>query len=154
MTKRGLLLFSLLSTIGVSAQEVVSTQGESYSNSNGSINFTIGEVSIDTGTDGTNDITQGFHQTNWSFLGLEDHVTSFNASIFPNPTSEVLILKISAFNNVHYYLYDAQGKLVLNDIISAEETLIQVGQFAPGNYTLKLNKENQHLKTFKLAKNH
>jgi hypothetical protein len=47
-----------------SSQEVVSAQGDSYSNTSGSIDFTIGEVVINTGTDGNNDITQGFHQTN------------------------------------------------------------------------------------------
>jgi hypothetical protein len=64
MIKSTLFFFSLLTTISVTAQEVVSTQGDSYSNSSGSIDFTIGEVIINTGTDGTNDLTQGFHQTN------------------------------------------------------------------------------------------
>ena len=60
MKKHTLVLFSLLATGTVSAQEVVSTQGDSYSNGIGSIDFTLGEVVIATGTDGTNDLTQGF----------------------------------------------------------------------------------------------
>ena len=83
MIKNTLVLSLLLTTITVSAQEVVSTQGDSYSNASGSIDFTIGEVVIKTGTDGTNDITQGFHQTNWNFLGVEDHAPSYEATIFP-----------------------------------------------------------------------
>ena len=59
-------MFSLLSTLAVSAQEVVATQGDTYSNAIANIDFTIGEVIIDTGTDGTNDLTQGFHQTNFN----------------------------------------------------------------------------------------
>ena len=155
MKKTAFLLFSLFSlfaTISVTAQEVVSTQGESYSNASGSIDFTIGELIIDTGTDGTNDITQGFHQTNWNFLGVEDHSPSYEATIFPNPTSEVLNIKTSTFENVTYTLYDAQGKLVLQDILSAEQTPIQVGQLAPGSYSLTLNNQTQNLKTFKLIK--
>ena len=70
MKKNTLVLFSLLTTLSVSAQEVVATQGDSYSNASGNIDFTIGEVVINTGTDGTNDLTQGFHQTNWNFLGV------------------------------------------------------------------------------------
>ena len=42
--KNTIVLFSLLTTLSVSAQEVVSTQGDSYSNGTGSIDFTIGEV--------------------------------------------------------------------------------------------------------------
>ena len=152
MKKTAFLLFSLFATISVSAQEVVATQGDSYSNASGNIDFTIGEVIINTGTDGTNDITQGFHQTNWNFLGVEDFAPNYEATIFPNPTSEVLNIRTSTFENVTYTLYDAQGKLVLQVILSAEQTPIQVGQLAPGSYSLSLNNQTQNLKTFKLIK--
>jgi hypothetical protein len=152
MKKTAFILFSLFATISVSAQEVVSTQGDSYSNASASIDFTIGEVVINTGTDGTNDLTQGFHQTNWTFLGVEDFATNYEAIIFPNPTEDVLNIRTSTFENVTYTLYDAQGKLVMQDILSAEQTPIQVSQLAPGSYSLTLNNQTQNLKTFKLIK--
>ena len=152
MKKRTLILFSLLSTIAVSAQEVVSTQGDSYSNTSANINFTIGEVVINTGTDGTVDFTQGVHQTNWNFVGMEDYSPGFEASVFPNPTSEVLNIRTSSFENVRYTLYNAQGKLLIQEILSAEQTPIQVGQLAPGSYSIILNNQTQNLKTFKLIK--
>ena len=152
MKKRTLFLFSLLSTIAVSAQEVVSTQGDSYSNTSANINFTIGEVVINTGTNGTNELTQGFHQTNWNFVGMEDYSPGFKASVFPNPTSEVLNIRTSSFENVRYTLYNAQGKLLIQEILSAEQTPIQVGQLAPGSYSIILNNQTQNLKTFKLIK--
>ena len=154
MKKHALVLFSLFATIYVSAQEVVATQGDSYSNATANIDFTIGEVIIATGTDGTNDLTQGFHQTNWNFVGLEDFAPNYEATIFPNPTSEVLNIRTSTFENVTYTLYDAQGKLVLQNVLSAEQTPIQVGQLAPGSYSLILNNQTQNLKTFKLVKTH
>lgn len=154
MKKNTLVLFSLFATISVSAQEVVATQGDSYSNGSANIDFTIGEVIIDTGTDGTNDLTQGFHQTNWNFLGVENHSPNYEAIIFPNPTEDVLNIRTSMFENVTYTLYDAQGKLVMQDILSAEQTPIQVSQLAPGSYSLTLNNETQNLKTFKLIKTH
>lgn len=152
MKKNILFVFTLLISLCATAQEVVATQGDSYSNASGNIDFTIGEVVINTGTDGTNDLTQGFHQTNWYFVGLEDHSPSYEATIFPNPTSEVLNIRTSTFENVTYTLYDAQGKLVLQDILSAEQTPIQVGQLAPGSYSLILSNQTQNLKTFKLTK--
>lgn len=147
-----LLLFSFFTSLGISAQEVVSTQGDSYTNGSGSIEFTIGEVIIDTGTDGTNDFTQGFHQTNWNFLGVENYAPNYEATIFPNPTEDVLNIRTSTFENVTYTLYDSQGKLVMKGKISAEQTPIQVKQLAPGSYSLTLNNETQNLKTFKLFK--
>jgi hypothetical protein len=150
MKKSTIVLFSLFATISVSAQEVVATQGDSYSNASGNIDFTIGEVVINTGNEGT--LTQGFHQTNWKFLGVEDHAPSYEALIFPNPTEDILNIRTSTFENVTYTLYDAQGKLVMQDILSAEQTPIQVSQLAPGSYSLTLNNESQNLKTFKLIK--
>ena len=152
MKKNTLVLFSLFATISVSAQEVVSTQGDSYSNASGSIDFTIGEVVINTGTDGTNDLTQGFHQTNWNFLGVEDHAPNYEVIIFPNPTEDVLNIRTSTFENVTYTLFDAQGKLVMQNILTAAQTPIQVSQLAPGSYSLTLNNDTQNLKTFKLIK--
>jgi hypothetical protein len=154
MKKNALVLFSLLATISVSAQEVVSTQGDSYSNGTANMDFTIGEVVINTGTDGTNDLTQGFHQTNWNFVGLEDHAPDYEATIFPNPTLEVLNIRTSTFKNVTYTLYDALSKIVIQDILSSDETPVQVSQLAPGNYSLTLNNGTQNLKTFKLVKTH
>ena len=154
MKKNALVLFSLLATISVSAQEVASTQGDSYSNGTANMDFTIGELVINTGTDGTNDLTQGFHQTNWNFVGLEDHAPDYEATIFPNPTLEVLNIRTSTFNNVTYTLYDALSKIVIQDILSSDETPVQVSQLAPGNYSLTLNNGTQNLKTFKLVKTH
>lgn len=152
MKKNTLVLFSLFAVVSVSAQEVVSTQGGSYSNASAKIDFTIGEVIINTGTDGTNSLTQGFHQTNWNFLGLENFVPNYEAIVFPNPTSDVLNIRTSSFQNVTYTMYDAQGKLVMQNMLSAEQTPIQVSQLAPGNYSLMLNNEKQLLKSFKLVK--
>ena len=152
MKKNTIVLFSLFSVLSVSAQEVVSTQGDSYSNAIANMDFTIGEVIIDTGTDGTNDLTQGFHQTNWNFLGVEDYAPNYEVTIYPNPTEDVLNIKTSTFENVTYTLYDAQGKLVMQNILSAEQTPIQVSQLAPGSYSLTLNNQTQNLKTFKLIK--
>ena len=152
--KDALLLFSLFATISVTAQEVLSPQGDSYSNSSGNIDLTIGEVIINTGTDGINDINQGFHQTNWNFIEVEDHSPSYEATIFPNPSLDVLTIRTSMFENVTYVFYDAQGNLIFQDKLSAEQTPIQVSQLVPGSYSLTLSKETQNLKIFKLIKSH
>jgi hypothetical protein len=146
------LFVTFFAAFAASAQEVISSQGETYSNANGSIDFTVGEVVINTGTNGTNDLTQGFHQTNWSLVGLEDFAPNYEVTIFPNPTQDVLNIKTNTFENVKYTLYDARGKLVLQNILSAEQTPIQVSQLAPGSYSLTLDNETQNLKTFKLIK--
>ena len=152
MKKQIFLFATFYAAFSASAQEVVSSQGETYSNANGSIDFTVGEVIINTGSNGTNDLTQGFHQTNWNFLGVEDFAPEYQVTIFPNPTQDVLNIKTSLFENVTYTLYDAQGKLVMQNILSAEQTPIQVSQLAPGSYSLELIFENENNGPLSLAK--
>ena len=162
MKKQIFFFATFVVVFAASVQEVVSSQGETYSNANGSIDFTVGELIVNTGTNGTNDLTQGFHQTNWNFLGVEDFAPDYQAIIFPNPTQDVLNIKTSVFENVTYTLYDAQGKLIMQDILSVEQTPIQVSQLAPGSYSLELIFENTNdgtlssskRKTFKLVKSH
>ena len=80
MKKHTLFLFSLLSTLAVKSQYVISNQGDSYIDSNAIIDFSIGEVVTFTGTTSDYNLTQGFHQTNWSFVSIENHVTSEKCS--------------------------------------------------------------------------
>lgn len=149
-----IIIFIMLVTESILSQEVISTQGDSYSNANGSIDFTIGEIIINTVNEGSNDITQGFHQTNWNFLAIEDHAPDFEVSIFPNPTEDVLNIRTETFENISYAIYDQQGKLVLSDILSATLNPILVNHLAPGSYSLNLYDKTQTLKTFKLIKHH
>ena len=150
--KKLTILLALSIALTTTAQEIVATQGDSYSNTSAQIDFTIGEIIINTESNGVNTLTQGFHQTNWNFVGLENHAPEYEATIFPNPTSKILNIRTSAFDNVTYTLYDAQGKLIMQNILSAEQTPIQVGQLATGKYSITLDSKNQKLKTFKLIK--
>jgi len=84
-------------------------------------------------------LVQGFHQSNCNFLGVEDHPPNYEAIIFPNPTEDVLNIQAIMFEDVTYTLYDALWKIVLQDKLFAEQTSVQVGQLALGNYSLTLN---------------
>ena len=149
-----LLLIGAIALASITySQEVVSTQGDSYSNASGSIDFTIGEVVINTTTDGTNDLTQGFHQTNWNFLGVDNHDQHFEATVYPNPMGTELFIQTENFEFVSYVLYDATGRIVAEEKMGSIETSIDVSSFAPSSYSLVLRNENQeNIKTFKLVK--
>jgi len=150
-----ILIGALVLSLSTYGQEVVSTQGESYTNVNGSIDFTIGEVVINTVSDGTNDLTQGFHQTNWNFLGVDDHEQSLDATVFPNPMGSELHIQTASYENLTYVLYDAAGRIVAEEKLGSTETSIDVSAYAPSSYSLVLRNENQEkVKTFKLVKTH
>ncbi|MEW7279570.1 T9SS type A sorting domain-containing protein [Aquimarina sp. 2201CG1-2-11] len=148
MPKFTLGFFLIITFITTYAQEVISTQGDSYINESGTMDFTIGEVVIHTSTN----LTQGFHQTNWNFVGQEYHVSSFDVVIFPNPTEDILNIQTTAFKNVTYSIYDALGKLVLRDKLFVEQTSIGTSHLSSGFYSLILSYEEKRLRTFKLVK--
>lgn len=140
------LAFSALS------QEVIATQGDSYSNANASIDYTIGETIIQTVSDGNYDLTQGFHQTHWYFAGVEDLSPQFAVEVFPNPMTNDLILRGEALAGTNYTFYDANGKIVLEGALTASETQLSVQSLAPGPYTLQVRTGEAVLKNFKLVK--
>lgn len=134
------------------SQEVVATQGDSYSNTSAMVDFTIGEVVINTESNGANDITQGFHQSNWNFVGIDDYAPDMEFNVFPNPMSTILNIKTEFHDDVLYTLYDSRGRIVLEDKLSSELTTIAVDHLTPGNYSIRLKNNEQLLKTIKLIK--
>ena len=147
-----LLLFLIFFPFTFFGQEVISTQGESYADSTASIDFTIGEVVTFTGSSVENNLTQGFHQTNWSFVNIENHVPSYEAIIFPNPAEDFLNIQASLYDGVSYVLYDEMGKLILQDRLLSEKTSLEVNQLATGRYSLILSNSKENLKTFNIIK--
>ena len=144
--------FFLLNASYLLSQEAVVSQGDNYSNPNANINFSIGEVVISTVSDGNYYLTQGFHQTNWNFVGLEDLVPTYEVKVYPNPTSEFLYINTKDFNGVSYFFYDSKGKLILQNSLSSTEDAVNVSQLSTGTYYLVLADKNQKLKSFQLIK--
>jgi hypothetical protein len=152
MKKHLFLFFLLFVTLFVKSQEVISTQGDSYTDSSASIDFTIGEVVTFTGTSSENNLSQGFHQTNWGFVSIEDHVPSYEAIIYPNPTEDFLNIKAGLYEDVSYVLYDEMGKLILQGRLLSEQTALEVSPLATGRYSLVLSNSKENLKTFNIIK--
>jgi len=148
-----LIVGLLLSLSSVFAQQVISTQGDSYTSSNASIDFTVGEVVINTLSNGSTDLTQGFHQTHWNFLGVEDAAPQFEVSVFPNPMGSELHIQSPISENVHFSLFDAAGRLLMEGPLTEEEQILDVALLAPGSYVLRLDQMGEMLKNFKLVKN-
>lgn len=152
MIKSNLLIVALSATTIAQSQEVVSSSGNSLSNSNGTIDYTVGEVITATHSNSST-ITQGFHQTNWSLAGIEDQTPNVEVILYPNPVSTILNIETSAFNNTTYELFDATGKIVRKGNLNGLTTQIDVHGIEPGPYNLRLsNNDNSILKTYKLIK--
>lgn len=154
MKKKTLLVGLFVSSISLSAQEVISTQGDSYDNGTNTIDFTIGEPVIETVSDGTNDATQGFHQTNLTITNIEDLDVNFSVNIYPNPTSDVINLTIEKYEKIIFQIYDMGGKLVEEATLTSTTTNVNVSDYSKGTYMLTLTQADQKkVKTYKIVKN-
>ena len=153
MKKNTLLAGMFLLTVGLSAQEVISTQGDSYTNASNTLDYTVGEPVIATVSDGTNDLTQGFHQTLLTIVGIEDLDVNFSVNIFPNPTSEIVNLDIEKFEGVSFHLFNVEGKLLNQAELTEKKTTVRVADYPKGTYLLTLTQtEDQKIKTYKIIK--
>jgi hypothetical protein len=143
-----------LLSASVNAQSVISTQGNSYSNASHTIDYTIGEPVTITVSNGSNDLTQGFHQTNVVITNIEDLDANILVNIFPNPTSDFVNLSVEKFEGLTLQIYDTAGKLVEQTELNQSLTSFRVSHYADGTYllTLTYNKDKK-IKSYKIIKN-
>lgn len=137
------------------AQEVVSTAGNTFTNSNGSMSFTIGEGVTNTLTTGEQTITQGFQQPHLSVSMINQmRDLGFTITVFPNPVTDVLTLKIGKDDvlGMQYMFFDLAGKPFNRKNLVNPETTIPVEHFRAGVYIIKILEGSKELKSFKIIK--
>lgn len=154
MKKKLLPIGVFLLSASVNAQSVISTQGNSYSNASHTIDYTIGEPVTITVSNGSNDLTQGFHQTNVVITNMEDLDANILVNIFPNPTSDFVNLSVEKFEGLTLRIYDTAGKLVEQTELNQSLTSFRVSNYADGTYLLTLtHKKDKKIKSYKIIKN-
>lgn len=153
---RTALLFLLISySSSMFAQKVVATAGSTLGNTHGSISYTIGESVAHTLAKGDKTLTQGFHQSIISISMINElKDLGFSISIYPNPTSDILKIKIGKENlsGMHYLLFDLGGRLMSQKNLESSETSVPVQYLRSGIYLLKVQDGSKELKTFKIIK--
>jgi len=150
-----LLTWGLQSYSQSTEQQVISSSGNHYNNGNIQLSYTIGEPVVSTESNSTITLTQGFHQTNWTFVGLEDFAPEIVISVFPNPVTSQLNIQSNDFSGVTYQLFDSNGKLVIENRLTEVNTQLSTENLSPAMYSIVfLNQDKTNLKTLKLIKNH
>jgi hypothetical protein len=99
--------------------------------------------------------TQGVFRFPLSGLNLPTGISDYDfknaISIFPNPTTNQLNIKVNAkIFGMPFKVFDNAGKVVFSDIINKENTLIEMGNFPTGIYMLSIGISSNQI--FKLIK--
>ena len=144
----------LLIVQGLIAQEVISSGGDFCKNTYGSVTYTIGEPAIESYSNTSNIITQGFNQTKLTVTStFTIPELNFTITAFPNPTQEFVIIKTTEFNDLYFQLFNETGQLIEKNKLNGTETLLTFNKYSSGNYLIKINSlQNKEIKNFKIVK--
>ena len=159
MKKNTLFFLTFLLSFSVNAQtshQVLSASGGDATGSGGSVAYSVGQIVYTTSTGTTGSVAQGVEQAYEIYsVGITETTLNISLSVFPNPTSDFLTLKVQDYNNedLSYSLLDEQGKLVLNEQITTQDTQIAMSTLARGAYFINVLQANKKIQTFKIIKN-
>jgi hypothetical protein len=156
MIKTTLVACLLCATQLIYAQQTIPASGGEATGSGGTSSYSVGQLVYSTNTGSNGSIAQGVQQSIELFTLSNPELTALTltAVTYPNPTSDyiVLALKNSNLTGLSYELYDLQGRIVSKGIIQQENTAIAMQKLVTGVYVLKVNQNNQALKSFKIIK--
>ncbi len=154
-----LFFLSFLFSFSLKAQtshQVLSASGGDATGSGGSVAYSVGQIVYTTSTGTTGSVAQGVEQAYEIYsVGIKETTLNISLSVFPNPTSDFLTLKVEDYNNeaLSYNLIDEQGKLILSAQITNQETQVAMSTLARGSYFINIVQANKKIQTFKIIKN-
>ena len=136
--------------------EVISTTGNYFENENASLSFTIGEPIIETLSGSDLIITQGFQQSKYEITPVIDILgDDIFVKVYPNPTSQFIIIDIGQ-NNAEKYSLDIiniKGERLFNTRIGNEKTILNLDKYSLSELILRIfNDKNKMIKSFKIIK--
>jgi len=140
------------------AQQALPATGGNATGSGGSVSYTVGQVVYTTQTGSGGSVSQGVQLPyEISLVTAIDVLENVNLSysVYPNPTTDYLTLKIDG-NAIEQYkavLLDVKGKQLVTIKVEGNETSIPMHNFAPSIYFLKITDNTKEVKTFKIIKN-
>ena len=154
-----IVFLAFLLSFSVNAQtshQVLSASGGYATGSGGSVAYSVGQIVYTTHTGTTGSVAQGVEQAYEIYsVGIKETTLNISLSVFPNPTSDFLTLKVEDYNNeaLNYTLLDEQGRLVFNEQITTQDTQVAMSTLARGAYFINVLQANKKIQTFKIIKN-
>jgi len=147
--------FLLLGLGGLHAQESPTATGGEATGVGGSASYSIGQVVYTTNTGSNGSVEQGVQQPYEisATVGINESSISLEMSVYPNPTTNYLTLKVEITENLSYHLFDMQVKVIVSKKITDNTTTVVMESLPTSTYLLKVTDSNKTVKTFKIIKN-
>lgn len=146
--------FLLLGIGGLQAQESPTATGGEATGAGGTASYSVGQV-VYTSAAGTNgSVSQGVQQPYEisTTVGINETSINLEMSVYPNPTTDYLTLKVADLETLNFQLIDLQGKVIANKKVTNATTIIKMEELPKATYLLKVTNNKQVVKTFKIIK--
>ena len=139
------------------AQELVSNAGGQAETANASLGWSIGQIVTETFSTSGYVLTQGFHQSTIMVTAIGSPLSDWLFTVYPNPTQSFLLIRSDdpQINMGDYTMlvYDMQGHLVLRRKGVADIMTIDMKDYSPSVYLLKIiSSDNSTTQTFHIIK--
>lgn len=158
MKKNLIILVLAVSYFSAIAQnynlQLVSSAGDSYQNENFLIDWSVGEIAIETFQSESLILTQGFHQGSLEISTLINHSDlNISMKVYPNPTSSYIYLTTEATNEkLQVIITSLIGTTIFSGEINNSNWKFDFSNYASGTYILLISSNKQTLKSFKIIK--
>ena len=141
----------------IEGQNALTTTGGNAKGIGGTVSYTVGQIANSTlsGTNGA--ITQGVQQPYEISIATAIKNTediNLKCLIYPNPTGGItkLVFESPDFENLRIRLFDINGALLQDKKVEGRETELSLENLSSSVYFLKVLKNNQEVKAFKIVK--
>ena len=154
----GIILLFVLSATMSFAQNAVSVSGGEATGNSGSVSYSIGQTFYSANVGSNGQVSEGVQQPYEIYDVNEVQLEisgAISLSAFPNPTSDYLSLRIDGdyIDGLSCAMFDISGREIMQMRITSSETRLDVQQLPSATYFVRVMKEKDEVKTFKVVKN-
>jgi len=153
--KLNLLITLVFVSIQVTGQQLVSTSGGYYTNSNGSLSWSLGEPVINTLAASNSILTQGFQQYVRTGTAVPTIAGKGTFEVYPNPSSIYINIDLNNDQVLKYQfrLYDMNGRIVKDESPNTSNYYrMNIDGIPSGVYLLEIISDTG-INSFKIIKN-
>ncbi len=143
----------------VSSQQSVNAAGGEAQGSGGSMAFSVGQVAYTYNQGATGNSNEGVQQPFIEIMvSTETPFSAISIQLYPNPSAAYTSVEINDIGSVpdlsdfSCQLYTIYGHLLWSDSIEEPLTRLNTSTLTAGMYIVKVNFQNQPIKTFRFIK--
>ena len=134
---------------------LVASSGDTWTQENYILCFSLGELAIDTKIQQGIIFTQGFHQEeNYQITALNENINNHKIIMYPNPTSGILNVRANEITHADIKIKDIRGSIIklIPKTLLHYNYYIDLGNFSSGVYFLEVLFNSREKQVYKIQK--